>query len=828
MPTSLEDGLTTNPRRRPLTVTGYALFLMSAEALGVVFSDLGTSPVYTLNGIWPSNGGVPPAEDVIGGLSAIFWALTIIPLVKYARSCSISSCVTVTDMCSSISLVPVLFQFPTFQVLICLRFGTQEGEGGTFALFQGLYPQEADDEHADQASTDDRQSRRRSSSFLARAYWPLRIWTLFGSALTLSDGIFTPAVSVRSAVAGIAVVRQEIHKDIIPISIVIIVLLFLVQRVGTSRIAAVFAPITFLWLLLIGGAGISNITQYPGIFRAIDPSRAVMWFVRTQQFDNLAGVLLALTGSEVMFANLGQFNALSIQLSFSFCVYPCLILAYFGQGARLIHDKDAVLQNLFFMTIPGPQGGAFYWIMWVVCITTTAIASQTLITATFSLTQQMVAFKSLPPFYLIHTSDKMQGRIYVPAANWLLAGATIIVVAAFEDIATLKNAYGFSVSTVFIVTTSLIALHIYYLKNLSVYLSLAFFIFFFFFDGLFWGAALKKVPHGAWVPLTIGVALTIFMVFWTWARGLEERFDQETRRSLRRFLIFHQARQPFTLPPKESSSPPSPHSSHHSLAVPKTPSAATLSHIDVDVPPELHLRRISNARPGAAPAAVGNSLARRRDAILNGDAIHEENEDNLREGLMFLDDHTHAQLEIARVPTCAIFHKFSPGTSVPHAFYVFVKQLPAIPRLVIFLTVQLVNLAHVEPERKYKVQTVPSLEGFYGVTYSLGFRDTFDPSTSEIIDHIAALEARVHTAATAREVVAEIEYLAARTTHIIPHYHILSAEVAPGHWWSLSLNVVRQFLLETVYRSFSSMFPETDNWKLDNEDVLRVGVNAIV
>ncbi|THG94247.1 hypothetical protein EW026_g7188 [Hermanssonia centrifuga] len=428
-----------------------ALLTLSFQTLGIIYSDIGTSPLYTLNGIWPASSAVPPEEDVIGGLSAIIWALTLLPLLKY--------------------------------VFICLRFGTMEGEGGTFALYQGLYPPKRhvpDDnfvldplENEKEASTTVSFSDPASGpmpDISPKLQFPLFVWCLFGTALTLADGIFTPAVSVTSAVAA-----------------------------------------TFVWLILLAATGIVNIISYPAVFRAFDPSRAIMLFVRTKNYDILAGVLLALTGCEAMFASLGHFNMLSIQLSFSCFVYPSVVLAYLGQGARLVVDGETALANLFYATIPGSPNGPLYWIMFVFGILATFIASQTLITASFSLIQQLIKMHVLPPLRIVHTSETHYGQIYIPAVNWILMIVTIIVVATFKDPVKLTNAYGwgFSLSP---------AVQMKFVKHLHVLVVLSFFLVFGFLDGLFWGAALKKVPQGAWVPLIIGIIMITIMLFWSWAK----------------------------------------------------------------------------------------------------------------------------------------------------------------------------------------------------------------------------------------------------------------------------------------------------------------------
>ncbi|KAG8949506.1 hypothetical protein FRC00_008099, partial [Tulasnella sp. 408] len=655
--------------RTAVAVGGTALLALTFQSLGIIYSDIGTSPLYVLNGIWPASGPAPSKEDVIGGVSAIVWSLTLVPLIKY--------------------------------IIIVLQFGTGEGEGGTFALFRGLFPPEEQSDDDDRALTCDSafmraHSARSSSEKLAPVKWPLLAWTLFGTALSIADGILTPAVSVTSAVGGIAIAKPSVIHSIVPISIAFLIALFGAQRFGVHRLGLTFAPLTLLWLLLLGGTGIYNISRYPGIFRAFDPSRLVLFFVRTKQYDYLAGILLAVTGCEAIFANLGQFNKLSIRLGFSFFVYPMLVLAYLGQGARLITDGDAVMANIFYSTIPGPVGGPLYWIVYVFAILATVllqlIASQAMITACFSLIQQLVGLRSLPPLRMIYTSETIQGQVYFPVVNYLLMIGTIIMVVVFKDLAKLTNAYGFAVSTVMFITTSLVALQAYYTKHLPLVVAVGFFLIFGFFDGLFWGASLRKVPHGAWVPLMIGFVLMLGMFFWTWGKGLEDHFDGMNRKNLRHFIVVD----------------------------------------DTDSSREKKMRkRITSTQASSKPATL---------TYVAGDTIKSQGEDDEVEE----DDDTETSIkahhtlylvpeepsqprrQLARLPTCAVFHKLTSGRGVPHTFYGFLRQWPSLPRVVIFLSVKTMNVNRIPVEERYNVSKVRTLQGFYGVTYALGFRDDFN------------------------------------------------------------------------------------------------------
>ncbi|KAJ7145273.1 potassium transporter [Mycena filopes] len=734
-PASLESGL--NKKRTAVKLSGVALFVLSFQTLGIIYSDIGTSPLYVLNGIWPASGDVPSTEDIIGGISAIIWALTLLPLV-----------------------------------FISLLFGTHEGEGGSYALYQGLYPPEDYDGNLDRTLTGEtyKVTSHKSTTISERFRLPLLAWCLFGTALTIADGVFTPAVSVTSAVGGIAVAKASVSAQIIPISIVILLVLFIAQRFGTARLAFMFAPISFMWFLLLASTGIYNITSHPGIFRAFDPSRAVMLFVRTGNYDILAGVLLAVTGCEAIFANLGQFNATSIRLSFTGFVYPSLVLAYLGQGARLIRDGDAVLSNIFYQTIPGPANGPLFWIVFVFAILATIIASQAMITATFSLVQQLVNMKALPPLKMSYTSDTIQGQVYIPTVNWTLMLGTIVIVAVFSNLAALTNAYGFAVATVMFSTSILLAVQMRWVKGWPAGVAIGYFVLWGFFDGLFWGASLKKVPHGAWVPLMIGVILMLIMSFWTWAKGLEDKFDGEHRENLRHFII------------------------------------PEIDQNDDDFDNEEAEEEEEEAEEEGDSKPKDLQYYYRAD--LDGEKRGVENQN----------------LPLVRLPTCAVFHKFARGQGAPHTFIAFVRQWPALPRVVIFLSVSVVPIAHVSREDRYAITKVRTVQGFYGVTAYLGFRDDFDIRADDMIEEICALELQMDPRQLSGNV-ARIRAAARSTTHIAPHYHVISKRIDAGNYFSAVLNWCRKYLIEDIYRRLATMFPETGNW-LFAEEIIRVGINA--
>ncbi|GFZ49919.1 hypothetical protein JCM24511_07322 [Saitozyma sp. JCM 24511] len=716
--------------RRPLKLSGFKLLGMAFSTLGIIYSDIGTSPLYVLNGIWSSSGDAPSEEDIVGGISAIVWSLTLLPLLKY--------------------------------VFFALEFGTGEGEGGPFALYMTLFPKrDPTDEQRSLTTytTMDSKAPREKGRLgkLANLRWPLLVWAIFGTALTLSDGILTPAVSVVSAVEGIAVAQPSVTNAIVGISIAFLIFLFGLQPLGTQKIAFFFAPVTATWLALLGATGIYNIVSYPAIWRAYDPSRAILWFVRTGSYDNLAGVLLAITGCEAMFANLGQFNKAAIRISFAGYAYPMLVLAYLvsyesgrtkgivkaermqGQGARLIQDPT-VIANVFYLTIPGPTGGGLYWIMFI-----------------FAVLATLIGMNAFPALRIKHTSRLTAGQIYIGALNWLLMIGTIAVVGGFGSSSALTLAYGFAVATVLFVTTTLISVSIPFVKHLPYILGLAFFLFFGFLDGLFWGASLKKVPLGAWFPLGLGCLLTAFMVFWSWARELEDSFDDSNAEKLSRIITRRalDEKAPLRKPAVNETEGVSNDDLHlsHSVEADAENELSTQGS-EHDIPP-LYLR-----------AVTGESTV------------------------------------LTRIPVMAIFHRNDAANrGVPHSFVSFLQRYPALPDIVIFLSTRIVGVPHVPEEDRYIVNKVRSLQGFYGVTLRVGYLDSRTPSLPALLPYLTSIEAR--SSASPAPVIDALTAAAHNATHFIPSYTVISRRSGWVPWVC-----VRRILIEEIYGRARVIFPD--------------------
>ncbi|KAJ9116704.1 hypothetical protein QFC20_000639 [Naganishia adeliensis] len=589
----------------------------------------------------------------------------------------------------------------------------------------------------------------------------------------MADGILTPAVSVTSSVGGLAVVAPVVGENVRPISIAFLPVLFLGQRFGTQKLSFLFAP----------------------------------YFVRTKNYDALAGVLLSLTGCEAVFANLGQFNSAAIRLSFVTIVYPSLIFAYLGQGARLVVDGERVIANPFYLTIPGGENGGLWWVTWVFGVFATLIASQgqshaqaptsvgrsaaaeliahllpvlrgsAMITATFSLIQQLMGQRCFPAIRINYTSNITAGQVYIPAINWILMAGTIITVGIFGSSFAMTLAYGFAVAVVMFITTTLLAIQIPLIKNLPWVLGVAFFLVFGFLDGLFVGAAVKKVPHGAWFPLAIGSALCIFMVFWTRCRELEDTFDRQNRRKLTR-VVLNQGK-----------------------------ATAAQGGLGAD---DKKIAFISERERGRSTSPVLISQLcrspaphyRRRDASLHQDehgALYVKRSDS--EDL----------IKVQRIPTLAIVHKLSEGKGVPHAFSVFLRQIPALPRVVIFLSVRVTAVPHVPIEARYLVSKVRSLDGFYGVLMRKGYLDSFSPEVEAILDRIYEIEVQ-YSSVDLEERLKVIKQASLTTTHIIPNYNIKSKVVK-----NPIADRMRRVVVEELYGRLRVIFPDESHLLVDTE-----------
>jgi len=441
---------------------------LTLVALGVVYGDIGTSPLYAVKETFsPAHGIALVPENIIGGASTILWALMIVVSLKY--------------------------------VTLVLR-ADNRGEGGIMALLALA-----------------------TSSIRDRPKWTtaLLLVGVFGASLFYGDAILTPAISVLSAVEGLEVGTSAFQPYVVPIAVALLVLLFVIQKHGTQVVGRLFGPVCALWFIALAASGIGEIIQQPMILKALDP-RYALHFVTGHGFASflvLGSVLLALTGAEAMYADMGHFGKRPVRIAWFGLVAPALVLNYFGQGALLIGDPGAI-SNPFYRAFPA-------WALFPMIGLATAatiIASQATISGAYSMTQQAIQLGYLPRMNVQHTSEKTFGQIYIPSVNWILLVLVIAAVVGFGSSSRLASAYGVAVMGTMVATTFLTFFVVRYRWGYPLWFCLLATGLFMVIDLTFFAAAMHKVFEGGWFPLLFGSA--VFIVMMTWRRGREILFQK--------------------------------------------------------------------------------------------------------------------------------------------------------------------------------------------------------------------------------------------------------------------------------------------------------------
>jgi KUP system potassium uptake protein len=451
---------------------GRYLALMSLGALGVVYGDIGTSPLYAMRECFHGAHALPVnPQNVFAVLSLIFWSLIIVISIKY---------------------------------LVFVLRADNRGEGGILALMSLVRP----------AADTERGTRRLLVGM-----------GIFGAALLYGDGMITPAITVLGALEGLQVATPVFEHLVVPVAIVVLIVLFVIQRRGTGGIGTIFGPFMLLWFACLAALGVYRILESPSIFAALDPSHAVKFFAenRWRGFLTLGSVFLVVTGGEALYADMGHFGRLPIRRAWFVVVLPALVLNYFGQGAVLLAKPQAA-QNLFY------ELGPAWSLLPLVILSTIAasIASQAVISGAFSLTRQAVQLGYMPRLEMRHTSAREIGQIYVPSTNWALMIGTIGLVLGFRTSSNLAAAYGVAVTATMGITTVLlyvVARQIWGWNRPRALLLMGAFLVI---DLAFFGANMVKVAHGGWFPLLVAAAIFILMT--TWRRGrhiLTERIREE-------------------------------------------------------------------------------------------------------------------------------------------------------------------------------------------------------------------------------------------------------------------------------------------------------------
>jgi KUP system potassium uptake protein len=451
-----------------------AQWALAGGALGVVFGDIGTSPLYAVQTLFNPHDPHPvkvSQDSIFGVVSLIFWSVTIIVTITY--------------------------------VLLVMR-ADNDGEGGIMALIALI--------------------RRRALPGGVRAKAVLAALGIFGASLFFGDSMITPAISVLSAIEGVKVAAPSVSGLVIPVTVAIIVVLFMLQRLGTGAVGRLFGPVMAVWFTVLGVLGVRGIAAHPAILKALSPSYALGFLINHfgTAFFSLTAVVLAVTGAEALYADMGHFGRTPIRRAWLLVVFPACILNYFGQGA-LILGHPASISNPFFLLAPG-------WArlpMVFLATAATVIASQAVITGAFSVAQQAARLGYLPRLRIQYTSEQIRGQIYVPWINWLLLVSVLTLVLAFRSSAALAYAYGTAVTGTITITTLLFFYYARHRWRWPLWIVLAGGGTLLGIDLLFFAANLTKIDHGAWLPLLIGI--TAFTILTTWQRGRELVTAQRVR-----------------------------------------------------------------------------------------------------------------------------------------------------------------------------------------------------------------------------------------------------------------------------------------------------------
>ena len=458
------------------------LFKVTIAALGIVFGDIGTSPLYALRVCFAGSHGLAVTDqNIYGVLSLIFWSLIIVISIKY---------------------------------LVLILRADNNGEGGILALMALVLPNKKN-----------------------RKYILILTMGLFGAALLYGDGMITPAISVLSAMEGLQIATPFFEPFIIPITVAILFVLFYFQKTGTAKVGMIFGPIILVWFVALGALGINSIVKEPSVLYALNPYYAFHFF-QLNGFGGLiilGAVFLAVTGGEALYADLGHFGKRPIRLGWFYLVLPCLVLNYFGQGALLLVNHNYITNPFYYL--------APHWALYplvIIAAFATVIASQAVISGAFSLSYQAIQLGFMARFKIVHTSPDERGQIYIPQLNWILFFATVWLVGSFKTSNNLAAAYGVAVSTTMVITTLLAFVAMRNLWNWSLPAAVSVVVFFLIIDLSFFAANIVKVPEGGWFPLA--VAGCIYFMMTTWHRGkrmMSIRINKITD-SLEKFITYYQ------------------------------------------------------------------------------------------------------------------------------------------------------------------------------------------------------------------------------------------------------------------------------------------------
>ncbi|KAH9709031.1 putative potassium transporter 12 [Citrus sinensis] len=486
---------------------------LAFQTLGVVYGDMGTSPLYVYSDVF-SKVQIETEIDVLGALSLVMYTITLIPLAKY--------------------------------VFVVLK-ANDNGEGGTFALYSlisryakvNMLPnrQPADEQISSfrlKLPTPELERALQLKDILERTSslkTLLLLLVLMGTSLIIGDGILTPAISeINKLKAGVQEFGWGNYCALVIVSIIILVALFSIQRFGTGKVGFMFAPVLALWFFSLGSIGLYNLVKYDiSVVRAFNPIYIYLFFKKNGKdaWSALGGCVLCITGAEAMFADLGHFSVKAIQIAFTLVVFPCLLLAYMGQAAYLMKYPDSA-NRIFYDSVPD----SLFWPVFVLAALAAMIASQAMISATFSCIKQAMALGCFPRLKIIHTSRKRMGQIYIPVINWFLMIMCVVVVSIFQSTTDIANAYGIAEVGVMLVSSTLVTIVMLLIWQTNLLLVLCFPLVFGSVELLYMSAVLSKIAEGGWLPLAFASVFLCVMYIWNYGSVLKYRSEVREKISM--------------------------------------------------------------------------------------------------------------------------------------------------------------------------------------------------------------------------------------------------------------------------------------------------------
>ncbi|KAL9247180.1 hypothetical protein vseg_020638 [Gypsophila vaccaria] len=482
---------------------------LAFQSLGVIYGDIGTSPLYVFSSTFPK--GIKNPNDILGVLSLIYYTITLLPLIKYV-----------------------------FIVLLA----NDNGKGGTFALYSllcrntkvGLLPSTQIEDQQVSNYQLELPSKHLGISLKVKKFlensnvskYTLLIVTMLSTSLVIGDGVLTPSISVLSAVSGLKEASTVFTEGrVVWISVAILVLLFSVQRFGTDKVGYSFAPIVSIWFVMNAGMGLYNFIKYdPTVVKAANPWYIIDYFRRNGKdaWVSLGGVVLCITGTEALFADVGHFSVRSIQISMSSVVYPALMITYSGQASFLrLHEDD--IADTFYKAIPGP----LYWPVFVIAVLAAIIASQAMISGTFSIIQQSLALGCFPRVTVVHTSASFEGQVYIPEVNYVIMLASVVVTLAFRTTEKIGNAYGIAVVFAETITSSFMVLVMLVIWKKNVALVLLYICCIMSVEFVYLSAVFYKFPHGGYFPIAFACILLGIMYIWNYVYRKKYYYEVENK-----------------------------------------------------------------------------------------------------------------------------------------------------------------------------------------------------------------------------------------------------------------------------------------------------------